>query len=115
VNEAMASGLPVLVSDRCGCAGDLVRNGINGFTFDPHNVEELSKLMVDLSRPETDLVAMGQASQEIISQWSPGRFAEGLAQAVDAAIRLPRTGANVLDGLLLRSLLKRQSRNGRSI
>ena len=27
VNEAMASGLPVLVSRRCGCAGDLVAEG----------------------------------------------------------------------------------------
>src|SRR5206468_3929765 len=34
VNEAMASGLPVLVSDRCGSA-ELVQNGNNGFVFDP--------------------------------------------------------------------------------
>ena len=45
VNEAMAAGLPVLVSDRCGCAQDLVRNGVNGFTFDPCDVEELAGLM----------------------------------------------------------------------
>src|ERR1035441_2045622 len=35
VNEAMASGLPVLVSNRCGCATDLVQEGSNGFTFEP--------------------------------------------------------------------------------
>jgi 1,2-diacylglycerol 3-alpha-glucosyltransferase len=35
VNEAMACGLPVLVSDRCGCAPDLVPEGQNGFTFKP--------------------------------------------------------------------------------
>ena len=45
VNEAMASGLPVLVSDRCGCAADLVQEGRNGFTFDPCNVEQLAQLM----------------------------------------------------------------------
>src|SRR6266487_3765140 len=33
VNEAIASGLPVIVSDRCGCVPELV-NG-NGFIFDP--------------------------------------------------------------------------------
>ena len=27
VNEALAAGLPVLVSERCGCAPDLVREG----------------------------------------------------------------------------------------
>ena len=45
VNEAMASGLPVLVSERCGCAPDLVEDGVNGFTFDPYDVEGLAGLM----------------------------------------------------------------------
>ena len=49
VNEAMASGLPVLVSNRCGCAPDLVQEGVNGFTFDPYNVEQLAQLMLKLS------------------------------------------------------------------
>ena len=39
VNEAMAAGLPVIVSERCGCAPDLVRNGVNGFTFDPDHIQ----------------------------------------------------------------------------
>ena len=45
VNEAMAAGLPVIVSERCGCAPDLVEDGVNGFTFDPQDVEELAGLM----------------------------------------------------------------------
>ena len=45
VNEAMASGLPVLVSERCGCAPDLVSEGVNGFTFDPCDVDQLAGLM----------------------------------------------------------------------
>jgi 1,2-diacylglycerol 3-alpha-glucosyltransferase len=49
VNEAMASGLPVLVSNRCGCAPDLVQDGVNGFTFDPYNVEQLAQLMLKIS------------------------------------------------------------------
>jgi glycosyltransferase involved in cell wall biosynthesis len=113
VNEAMASGLPVLVSNRCGCARDLVKSGVNGFTFDPFNVEQLSELMRDLSLPGFDLAAMGQASQKIISEWGLGRFADGLAQAVSVAVTSPRPDANVLDCLLLRSLLKWQFWNGR--
>lgn len=49
VNEAMASGLPVLVSNRCGCAQDLVHEGVNGFTFDPCDVEQLGHLMLKIS------------------------------------------------------------------
>src|SRR5690606_20486445 len=33
VNEAMASALPVLVSNQCGCAIDLVNENENGYTF----------------------------------------------------------------------------------
>ena len=110
VNEAMASGLGVLVSDRCGCATDLVKAGVNGFTFDPCNVEQLAELMRDLSSPGFDLAAMGKASQKIISEWGLGRFADGLAQAVNAAVALPRPGPNALDCLLLKSLLKMRAR-----
>src|SRR5881398_976071 len=39
VNEAVASGLPVIVSERCGCVPELVRG--NGFTFDPFDEQEL--------------------------------------------------------------------------
>ncbi len=33
INEATASSLPVIVSNRCGCAQELVKEGRNGFTF----------------------------------------------------------------------------------
>ena len=52
VNEAMASGLPVLVSRICGCASELVEEGFNGFTFDPLDIEGLSRLMVKMAMGE---------------------------------------------------------------
>src|SRR5207248_5879043 len=47
VNEAVASGLPVIVSERCGCVPELV-NG-NGFTFDPFAEHELAELLLRLA------------------------------------------------------------------
>ena len=41
INEAMASGLPVIVSDRCGCADDLVEDGANGYIFSAKNADSL--------------------------------------------------------------------------
>ena len=84
VNEAMASGLPVLVSRACGCAQDLVKDGVNGFTFDPYDVEGLANLMERMSSGQVDLAAMGRASREIISHWSPQLFAENLVRAAEA-------------------------------
>ncbi len=85
VNEAMAAGLPVLVSHICGCAPDLVQDGVNGFTFDPHDVEGLARLLGKMSSGKVDLKAMGEASRRIIADWTPEVFAENLFKAVEAA------------------------------
>ncbi|MEB3310427.1 MAG: glycosyltransferase family 4 protein [Snowella sp.] len=86
VNEAMAAGLPVLVSNRCGCFEDLVLEGINGFGFDPTDQQALTELMLKMSSSEVDLSAMGQASLQHIQQFSPDFFAQGLKQAVEYSL-----------------------------
>jgi 1,2-diacylglycerol 3-alpha-glucosyltransferase len=71
VNEAMASGLPVIVSNRCGCADDLVEHEGNGFLFDPSREDELTGYMLRLSAmTEEERVAMGRRSKEIIRNYS---------------------------------------------
>lgn len=86
VNEAMAAGLPVLVSDRCGCFEDLVIEGVNGFGFDPENQQQLINIMIKVSSGDIDLQAMGKASLQHIQKYSPDYFAQGLKQAVDYAL-----------------------------
>lgn len=72
VNEAMACGLPVLVSEKCGCAVDLVQNEKNGFTFSPENLEELTHLLLKfMNMDEGNLRKMGQISEQIIQDYSP--------------------------------------------
>ncbi len=109
VNEAMATGLPVLVSKRCGCARDLVREGVNGFTFDPFDVEELSRRMYDLAHGDVDRASMGRASREIIAHWGPERFAQGLEAAVEIALSFPRPRAGWPLRVLLASLVNIQA------
>ena len=43
VNEAMNFGLPIVVSDKVGCAADLVRPGWNGFVVESGNVGALAR------------------------------------------------------------------------
>jgi glycosyltransferase involved in cell wall biosynthesis len=102
VNEAMASGLPVLVSNRCGCAQDLVREGVNGFTFDPYNVEPLAEMMLKVSDFRFPLSDFGDASRRIIAEWGPERFANGLDAAVNTALANRPKNTGLLDRLLLR-------------
>ncbi len=88
VNEAMAAGLPVLVSSKCGCAPDLVLDGENGFTFDPDTVSSLHLRLVrmaQLGRRERE--KMGARSREIVAAYSPAAFARGLSLAVASAVQ----------------------------
>ncbi|TBO42200.1 glycosyltransferase family 1 protein [Pedobacter kyonggii] len=70
VNEAMASGKPVLVSDKCGCAIDLVKNGKNGYIFEHHNIEDLKDKLALLISNKPQLKAMGEESPLLIKDWS---------------------------------------------
>ena len=82
VNEAMAAGLPILVSKNCGCASDLVREGENGFTFDSNDVDILSELMEKMSSNKVDLTSMRIASTMRIKEWDLIKFAQGLHDAL---------------------------------
>lgn len=107
VNEAMASGLPVLVSNRCGCAADLVKDGVNGFAFDPYDVDQLARLMLKITAPNFPVAAFGVASQRIIADWSPECFAAGLKTAVECALKAGPVNPTLLQRALLAVLLRR--------
>jgi glycosyltransferase involved in cell wall biosynthesis len=102
VNEALAAGLPVLVSNRCGCVPELVSEGRNGFVFEPLDIDGLAQLMVRMSGQ--DLRAMGQASEQIVAEWSPDRFAEGMLSAARAALSKGAPRPPFLGSLLLKAV-----------
>lgn len=108
VNEAMAAGLPVLVSNRCGCAVDLVQEGVNGFTFDPLDVEQLARLMLRMAHEDVDRASMGAASRRIVANWGPERFARGLKESVECAIAQPRRQLSLADRAVLWAVMHRQ-------
>jgi glycosyltransferase involved in cell wall biosynthesis len=67
VSEAMATGKPVLCSLHAGCVRELVQDGANGYTFEPHDHVHFSSLLGKLlAKPEL-LPDMGKRSREIIS------------------------------------------------
>ena len=111
VNEAMASRMPVLVSNRCGCAQTLVKEGENGRTFDPQNIAAMTDCLLAISRSSaTALDSMGRRSAEIVAEFGPDRFADGLLQAGNAALATHSKPQRLSDQLLLRSLLLKNAR-----
>lgn len=53
------------------------------------------------------LSAFGDASRTIIADWGPERFASGLKQAVDCALKVSPKRASLLQRLILKALLWR--------
>ncbi len=77
VNEAMACGRAAIVSDRCGCAPDLIQDGINGFVF--RSGDELSLLhSLEAFATKQTAVEMGKKAQEIIKAFSLEVVAEAI-------------------------------------
>lgn len=90
VNEAMASGLPVLVSRICGCVPDLVLDGVTGYSFDPADEAALARLLEQCSSNALDLDQIGKSARNHIKAYSPRNFAENLIASADAAINHAR-------------------------
>ena len=83
VNEAMASGKAILVSDKVGCAESLIQEGKNGEIFKSGNLEDLSiKLRVLLANPQK-LLQMGMESKKIIENWSFKQQVETIAKELN--------------------------------
>jgi 1,2-diacylglycerol 3-alpha-glucosyltransferase len=85
VNEAMACGIPAVVSQIAGCAADLIVEGWNGWLIPPGDTESLSRAMRRLiDKPELRAL-MGANSLERISQYSPQAWASGIARSIENA------------------------------
>lgn len=108
VNEAMASGLPVIVSNRCGCTPELVLEGENGFTFDPKSSQALTELMLHFaSSPPERRQSMGGLSERIVSDYGPQRFASGAERVVEITQGTQTKRLRGLDAMLLKFLISR--------
>jgi glycosyltransferase involved in cell wall biosynthesis len=100
VNEAIASGLPVIVSDRCGCVPELVQG--NGFTFDPINEHELTARFLEMaSLSDEERTHLSDNSYRIAANFAPECFGEGLERAARVAMGVPQKRFGVMDRALL--------------
>lgn len=83
-NEAMACGLPIVISDRVGVwgDGDIVRHGENGFVYPCARVDLLTDSLREMCAGPERRIRMGRRSREIISAWNHDVFVEGLRDAL---------------------------------
>ncbi len=69
-NEGAACGLPLILSNKCGCVPELCIPGVNGFVFKAGDPDELAKYMQKISDGSVDLLAFGEKSKELVSAFT---------------------------------------------
>lgn len=87
VNEAMACGLPAIVSDRVGCGPDLIEEGKTGTVFPFGDVDALASRLVELASAPARLSRMGREAKEKIGHYSVEQAVAGTLAAIDSVLR----------------------------
>jgi glycosyltransferase involved in cell wall biosynthesis len=70
VNEVMNFEKPIVVSSTCGSSFDLVSNGINGFTFEEGNIDEMVICLKKIVNDKQFQIDAGKASLSIVNQFT---------------------------------------------
>jgi len=71
VNEAMACAKAILVSDKVGCAADLVKADYNGAIFEAGSLSSLTDKLAGLvDKGKSGLAEIGRNSNKIIQDWT---------------------------------------------
>jgi len=82
VNEALAMGLPVLVSENVGARDALVRQGVNGYVFEADNAEGLAGAMVRLAADEAEWRRLSEGSNALAERGDVAHFAQAVAELI---------------------------------
>lgn len=82
VNEAMASGLPAVVSRLAGCQADLIVEGQTGYSFAAGDVSGLAQVLSGYLREPGRALSQGEAARKFIQEFSHQRAADGIVAAV---------------------------------
>jgi glycosyltransferase involved in cell wall biosynthesis len=80
VNEAMACGLPLVLSDRVGAAADLLVPGENGERVRSGDVEGLAQALAALADDPQRRARYGRRSRELVGSWTYDAGVEPLAE-----------------------------------
>ena len=89
VNEAMAAGLPVVLSDRVGAAADLLVDGENGLLVPSGDPARLAAAIGEIVGDAALRARMGARSRRIVAGWGYGPSVRGFVAAVSAAAGRP--------------------------
>jgi len=102
VNEAMAAGLPVLLSDKVNAAESLLKDGINGYVFNPNKIEDIRGAInkfIKLEAPEK--FRMSEHSLQIIEHMDYQNMGNRLLSGLKIIFALKFKKPALIAGLII--------------
>jgi glycosyltransferase involved in cell wall biosynthesis len=98
VNEALFTGIPVIVSDRCGCAPDLVTED-TGWVVGAEDTGKLAEVVVEVCKlPVERLREMGRSAVKLAAEYCPDASAKRVLQNLEELLARDRRVRKVLNG-----------------
>ncbi|WP_018343048.1 glycosyltransferase family 4 protein [Cytophaga aurantiaca] len=84
VNEAMAAGLPVILSDQCGCLPELLEPNKNGFSFNAEHLLDCTNALNKFANLNADeVVQFGNHSKMLVARLTPETWANHVKGITD--------------------------------
>lgn len=83
VNESLASQTPVIVSNQAGCSYDLVKEGVNGFSFNPKDYADLAQKLILVLNNIAISDTLRISAYESIKKWSCDLFGYNAKKIVE--------------------------------
>lgn len=84
VNEALALGVPVILSENCGARDMLVRSAVNGYVVEPDNAEGLAHHMGRLAADPGEWARLAINSRDFRDLADTGHFVAGVEKLLAA-------------------------------
>ena len=85
INEAMACGRPVIVSDKCGAAVDMLKNNENGFIFKAGDENDLYNCMEKMVNADTS--SMGAKALQTVQAFNYVSFARAISNFESSGLK----------------------------
>lgn len=83
VIEALAMGVPVILSENCGARDHLIRTAVNGFVVEPDNATGFAFFMDMLASDKAMWTRMAASTNDFVRRGDSSHFAEAVEKVID--------------------------------
>jgi len=82
VNEAMSAGLPCIITNKTGCAPDLIKNGKSGYTYPVGNLTVLKKYILKIYNNKKLYFRMSSNAKNIIQKYNVNKTVFSISKSI---------------------------------